>query len=241
MSSKLGASLVVLALTALAHAQTTWYVDDDAPGDPGPGDPSISDPLEDGSADHPFDAIQEGIDAAIDGDTVLVLDGTYTGTDNKDLDFGGSAITVRSASGDPGTCVIDCEGSGRGFCFQSAETAEAVVEGFTITNGLVGDSGGGIMCGDDAGPSISHCTITANWASACGGGVYCGLGSYATISDCVITGNVARIPYPFVGGGGVFCGDPYSACTLLRCVISGNTALDGAGVNCGANSSGAFT
>jgi len=31
---------------ALAHAQTTWYVDDDAPGDPGPRDPSVSDPAE---------------------------------------------------------------------------------------------------------------------------------------------------------------------------------------------------
>jgi hypothetical protein len=29
---------------ALAHAQTTWYVDDDAPNDPGPGDPSVNDP-----------------------------------------------------------------------------------------------------------------------------------------------------------------------------------------------------
>jgi probable HAF family extracellular repeat protein len=53
------------------------YVDDDAPNDPGPGDPSISDPLEDGSKAHPFDAIQEAIDAALCRDTVIVLDGTY--------------------------------------------------------------------------------------------------------------------------------------------------------------------
>ena len=54
-----------MAIAAPAnHAQTTWHVDDDAPGDPGPGDPDVSDPLEDGSADHPFDAIQESIDAA---------------------------------------------------------------------------------------------------------------------------------------------------------------------------------
>ena len=44
---------------------TVWYVDDDGVNDPGPGDPTISDPDEDGSIDHPFDSIQEGIDAAI--------------------------------------------------------------------------------------------------------------------------------------------------------------------------------
>jgi len=39
----------ILLVTATANAQTTWYVDDDAPNDPGPGDPTVSDPLEDGS------------------------------------------------------------------------------------------------------------------------------------------------------------------------------------------------
>lgn len=50
-------------------------MDDDAPNDPGPGDPGVSDPDEDGSPQHPFDAIQEGINAAADAGFVLVLDG----------------------------------------------------------------------------------------------------------------------------------------------------------------------
>ena len=87
-------------LAARLAAGTTIYVDDDAPGDPGPGDPTVSDPLEDGTAAHPYDAIQEGINAAVSGvDDVLVKDGTYTGTGNKDLDFGGKAITVQSENG----------------------------------------------------------------------------------------------------------------------------------------------
>jgi hypothetical protein len=31
---------------APAPARATWYVDDDAPNDPGPGGPSVSDPAE---------------------------------------------------------------------------------------------------------------------------------------------------------------------------------------------------
>src|SRR5262245_39371151 len=42
----------------------TLYVDDDAPGDPGPDEPGVSDPMEDGTAAHPFDRIQEALDAA---------------------------------------------------------------------------------------------------------------------------------------------------------------------------------
>ena len=60
-----------LMATAPAQAQTTWYVDDDPPNDPGPGDPSVSDPNENGTSDHPFDAIQEGILVSRHGDTVL--------------------------------------------------------------------------------------------------------------------------------------------------------------------------
>ena len=66
---------VGLGISSGAWGQTTWYVDDDGAGDLGAGDPLVSDPLEDGSAGHPFDAIQEGIDAAVGGDTVMVLGG----------------------------------------------------------------------------------------------------------------------------------------------------------------------
>lgn len=71
------AVILLLGFAAPAPAQSTWYVDDDAPNDPGPGDPNVSDPDEDGSPEHPFDAIQEGIDAAVDGGETA--DGIYEG------------------------------------------------------------------------------------------------------------------------------------------------------------------
>jgi len=136
-----------------------YYVDDDADGDPGPGDPGVSDPLENGSQLHPFDSIQEAIDATPDETTINVLDGTYTGSGNRNIDFYGKAITLRSMNG-PSNCVIDCEGSGRGFDFHSGETQQTIVAGFTITNGQA-DSGGAVRCVNSS-PQIANCVISDN-------------------------------------------------------------------------------
>ena len=79
---------------------------------------------------------------ASDGDTVLVANGIYVGINNKNLDFKGKAITVRSENG-PEKSIIDCEGDGRGFYFHSGESEDSVISGFTIRNGNA-DKGGGI-------------------------------------------------------------------------------------------------
>ncbi|HZE89122.1 MAG TPA: hypothetical protein VE404_06215, partial [Verrucomicrobiae bacterium] len=94
---------------AVARAATIFYVDDDAPGDPGPGDPNVSDPLEDGSPDHPFDRIQEAIDAASSGDAVSILAGTYTENvtvyDARDISLTGAGRGVTILKSDSGTTL----------------------------------------------------------------------------------------------------------------------------------------
>ena len=221
------AALAGLAVAPTAQAQTTWYVDDDAPNDPAPGDPTVSDPLEDGSADHPFDAIQEGIDAATDGDIVLVADGTYTGLGNKNLDYAGKAITIRSENG-PETCVIDCEGDGPGVYFQAGETYASVLDGLAITSGWPGSEnpGGGIRC-ESSSPTIIDCALTLN-AAADGGGIFCGSSSSPVISGCTISLNMAN------RGAGVFC-ENASHPRIMRCLITGNSSMSsisGSGICC---------
>ena len=225
MFDRIGILTLAALLAAGAYAQTTWYVDDDAPNDPGPGDPGVSDPGEDGSAEHPFDAIQEAIDAAVNGDEVVVADGTYTGYGNRDLDFCGKAITVRSENG-PENCVIDCEAAPDdwywGFYFYGNESGSTVLNGVTITNAYA-DCGAAICCQGGASPTIINCIIARNGALSSAGGIYCS--GTTTIVGCTFLENTAG------GAGGLMCSGNV---LVADCIFSGNMGSYGAGgISCG--------
>jgi len=220
--------IFALATPATASTQTTWYVDDDAPNDPGPGNPNVSDPLEDGSAEHPFDAIQEAVFACQNGDTVLVADGTYTGPLNKDIDFGGLGITVRSEDG-PHNCVVDCEGEGRGFQFRFGEGPDSVLDGLTVTSGFGTYPGGGAVLCSDSSPTLINCIVASNTTQYNGGGILCEGDSDPLLCHCVLHCNSGSY-----SGGGFYSYGSGTAPILVDCVISGNTTGgSGAGVRCG--------
>lgn len=165
-----------------------------------------------------YESIQEGIDAATDGDTVLVASGTYAGPGNRDIDFFGRAVTVRSAQGAVST-TIDCEGAGRGFYFHKEEEADSRLEGFTIANGEAADYGGGIHCAS-ASPTIVDCVIE-NCTAEYGGGIRCHSSS-SSIIGCVIRDNDAE------EGGGVDCSE--SNLNLEECTFESNFAINGGGI-----------
>jgi len=203
------------------------YVDDDAPGDPRPGDPEISDPNENGSAEHPFDSIQEAINNAIPGETVIILPGTYTGKGNHDISFLGRAITVRSLDPNDSTIVaatvIDCQGSQsaqhQGFIFKTGESSQSVLAGLIITNAY-GSYSGGIFCTGNSSPIISKCVLSSNTAIKRGGGIYITSGS-PLITNCLFRSNTAE------NGGALY---NLSNARLINCTFTENSATTGGGI-----------
>lgn len=139
--------------------------------------------------------IQEGIDMAKNGDTVLVDDGIYKGDGNVNINFKGKEIIVSSKNGAE-NAIIDCEEKleTRGFLFTNAETHKSILDGFTIKNGHH-KYGGGIWC-NGASPTIKNCNI---YDTNMGAGIVV-FNSDAIISDCSITGTKT-------GGGVAFDGE----------------------------------
>jgi len=169
------------------------------------------------------ETIQAGLDAAgATGWTVLVANGTYTGTGNKDLDFSGKAIYLKSVGG-AANCPIDCENSGRGFYFHSGETAFAVIEGFTIRNGNAGYWGGGVLCWYSSSPTFTNCTISGN-SAYWGGGVSCEDSSSLTFRNSIIWGNTAGI-----AGHQIYVWDGCSVTLSYSCYANGANDVAGSG------------
>jgi len=133
---------ICLAATPLAVHEATWYVDG-AVKRSGNGQ----------SWAGAFRTIQEGIDAAGDGDAVSVKAGRYS----ENIKFRGRGIVLESSEwasrGTVGDAIIDGGGIGSVVTFDSGEGRETVLRGFTITNGLgYGGLGGGVLCINGSSP-----------------------------------------------------------------------------------------
>ena len=75
-----------------------------------------------------------------DENVVLVAPGTYSGSLNRNLDFNGTDIWLRSSEGAAST-VIDLEGAGRILSLTHGETLSSRLEGFTVRNGYMASYG----------------------------------------------------------------------------------------------------
>ena len=160
-----------------------------------------------------YSTIQAGINAATDGDTVLIADGTYQGAGNKNLDFGGREIVVMS-SGGADNCIIDCQMSGRGFYFHSGETNAAKLRGIAIYNGSNAYSGGINIT--NSSPTIEYCVIKGCVSqNSYGGGIYVSHGN-PEIINCTLCLNAAKY------GGGMYA--TASNFHMNSCIVATNSA-----------------
>lgn len=164
------------------------------------------------------ESIQEGIESAENGDTVLVQPGIYRENiliENIELVVGSLWLTTGDSSyadstiieaGEDGSVVWFAEGCG-----------ESILGGFTIRNGtgiIIEDEwnllyrvGGGIYIDGDA-PIIRNCIIRENELHdeylTHGGGIYVNLAEI-TIDQCVISNNTLESDDErFCHGGGIY-------------------------------------
>lgn len=168
-------------------------------------------------------SIQDAVDAASNGDLILVNDGYYqdgyrttkesplpgTHTDTNRVVIN-KPVTVQSLNG-PSAAYIS--GSGIYRCVYL--TNGAALNGFTLVSGVVGwvvngqltvsANGGGVAGTSAVGCVVSNCVLSGSSATGNGGGAY-----QATLINCQLTGNSARN-----GGGAAFS-------TLQNCTVTYN-------------------
>jgi parallel beta-helix repeat protein len=192
--------------------------------------------------------IQAAVDAAGDGYTTaaIVSNGIYTVTTHIALNKG---ITVRSVTTNWADVIVKGgypASSNRCFHITSAN---AVLDGFTITNGnwtngAAGSAGGGILMSAGL---VRNCLVIGNSSKGYGGGVEMTggrllncevlnnsspngngggirmIGASTVVSNCLVAGNLA-----VGGGGGGLRVDANSL--LVDCVVSNNSAANAGGI-----------
>jgi len=227
-----GTDIDLVSIEAVVYEPSTWTV---------PGD---------------FPNIQNAINAAKEGDIIILSTGVYFGGDSVSpgqviID---KEVTITSTNPDDPdvveATVINCAGyASRGVYFTANAGPGAVLAGITIANGTwyVIDADDGEQPSEED-PAGHRDGYDGGWAA--GGGIFCGIGSRPTIINCVVrdcyiiggnagSGAGAEEEYPAghggwggaAYGGGVYIGrdssPTFKNCTVRNCTVTGGNGGDG--------------
>ncbi len=184
----------------------------------------------DGSGEFP--TINDALAVTADEDTISLGDGVFTGEGNRDLSNWGNILHIRSLSGNPENCIIDCEGAPGDphYGFWLSITGSKMdrpfdfwgLEGITIRNGY-GLGAGAVQVSDGAWPGLRNCIFENNHSEHNGGAVDLNE-SGLEIEDCLFIGNSA------VGEGGAISFDYYSSFHVSGSTFVSNSAMAGGAI-----------
>lgn len=182
-----------------------------------------------------FTTIQGGIDAALEGDSVWVAEGTYFESITLKSDVGvyggffGNESLLSERDYVLNLTIVDATDLTTSTVTMNS-TTNATIDGFVITGGTADFGAGAYVRSVDSTNTFENCTIVGNRSGNIGGGMYLIDNASPTISNCTISGNTAG------AGAGLYL---FILCspTLINCTISGNAALGtGGGLNAEASS-----
>ena len=177
-----------------------------------------------------FSSIQSAIDNSTNGDTILVLPGTYY---ENDISFNGNDIYL-IAQNNTSPTIIDGNNIGRIFNISNGESFNCVIDGFTLTNGF-SSVGSAIYIINDSYLTVKNCTISNNSSSgiwtrpaiSLGHAYNNGLHSEAAIKmyNCVIENNSSYY------GGAVFNEESGENQSIFEnCIFRNNLGFHGAAI-----------
>lgn len=191
--------------------------------------PAFADELFVPSAEYP--TIQAAVDAAVDGDEVVLLDGVFTGPGNLDVVMPPRVITIRAQH--PRAAIVEGEASGigsgpRAMSFSIPASSGTTIEGIIFRKCNGGTAGGAIRV-EDCSPVFMNCAFLENETNSGSGGAVAFFRSDAEFLLCDFSENGA---YSEVGsgfssglGGAVMVseGSPlFDRCTFHRNGAAGN-------------------
>jgi hypothetical protein len=176
--------------------------------------------------------IQDAVNAATNGDTVLIADGTYEISSKINVT---KSLVIQSVNG-PDAVVVDANEYSRVFTL-SSETGSIVLDGLTLTGGYANHAvtlGGAIFAFGNSDIRIANCIVENNGSPGSAGGINinanAGKHITATITNCLVRNNQASNK----GGGiGINIGGSCQI-SIIDCTVEGNAAQNGGGIWCNA-------